>query len=177
VATASYIDAAFSFVVIFLLVSIAVYDFKHFIIPDGMVYAYLVVSFLWGSAAGGFALAGIGMTLVSGVVVAFPLFFLWAVSKGRWMGFGDVKLAAGLGMMLGILGGGSALIFAVWLGALVSLAIIAYGHVRTRMRMRFATRKARFTMKSEIPFGPFLVAGTLFVFLTDITLTRLIELL
>jgi prepilin signal peptidase PulO-like enzyme (type II secretory pathway) len=32
----------------FLLVSIAVYDLKHFIIPDGMAYAFMVVAFAWG---------------------------------------------------------------------------------------------------------------------------------
>jgi leader peptidase (prepilin peptidase)/N-methyltransferase len=78
------------------------------------------------------------------------------------MGFGDVKLAFGMGMMLGVGGGLSALVFAVWVGAIVSLCLIGIN--------RLARRRGRLTMKSEIPFGPFLVFGTFFVFFTQITL-------
>jgi leader peptidase (prepilin peptidase)/N-methyltransferase len=113
------------------------------------------------------------MTIVAGILVAAPLFLLWAVSRGRWMGFGDVKLAVGMGMMLGALGGGSALVFAVWLGAIGSLLFIAYGQLTNHLA-RFAHSTKRLTIKSEIPFGPFLVAGTLLVFFTHLTLWQLI---
>jgi prepilin signal peptidase PulO-like enzyme (type II secretory pathway) len=78
-----------------------------------------------------------------------------------------------MGMMLGLVGGGSALVFGIWLGAFVSLLIIACGRL-SRSLSRFAGAKGRFTMKSEIPFGPFLVAGTLFVYFTHVTLLNLV---
>lgn len=161
---------------IFLLVSIAAYDIRHFIIPDGLVYAYIILSFAWGVFSRGPSLQGMTEVLGSGVIVALPLFLLWALSKGRWMGFGDIKLSIGMGFMLGTLGGISALTFGVWLGAIVSLLLIVFQRI-ARKAARFAPHGKRFTIKSEIPFGPFLVAGTLFVFLTDITLFHIIRMM
>jgi len=97
---------------------------------------------------------------------------LWLVSKGRWMGFGDVKLALGMGFLLGVSGGLSALVFGIWIGAAVSVLLLAVLRV-LRIR-RFASRAGRFTIKGEIPFGPFLVTGTMLVFLTGITLASLV---
>lgn len=104
--------------------------------------------------------------LLAGPLVALPFFALWLVSKGRWMGLGDIKLAVVIGWMLGLLGGFSALIFGVWAGALVSLVIIGI--------TRLVSRRSGLTMKSEIPFGPFLAAGALFVLLTHITILALV---
>ncbi len=115
------------------------------------------------------------MVVLSGFAVAFPLFLLWALSKGRFMGFGDVKLAVGMGMMLGLLGGFSALIFGIWLGAIVSVLAVLVGKISTHLSL--ARGGQRLTMKSEIPFGPFLVAATLFVFFTHTTILSLIEVL
>ncbi len=165
----------YAWTAIFILLSIAVYDIRHFIIPDGMVYTYIVLAFLWGLVGYGLTISGAIMVVLSGFAVAFPLFLLWALSKGRFMGFGDVKLAVGMGMMLGLLGGFSALIFGIWLGAIVSVLAVLVGKISTHLSL--ARGGQRLTMKSEIPFGPFLVAATLFVFFTHTTILSLIEVL
>lgn len=146
----------------FLLISIAVYDIKHLIIPNGMLYALFALIFIWhvGNAYAGDI--SIGLTFLAGPLTALPLFLLWFLSNGRWMGFGDVKFALAMGWMLGIVGGLSAFVFAVWAGALVSLAVIGIS--------RLVSRRSGLTMKSMIPFGPFLVAATLFVLLTGVTM-------
>jgi prepilin signal peptidase PulO-like enzyme (type II secretory pathway) len=82
------------------------------------------------------------------------------------MGLGDIKLAVVIGWMLGLLGGFSALVFGVWAGALISLLIVGI--------TRLVSHRAGLTMKSEIPFGPFLAAGALFVLLTGSTILDLI---
>ncbi|MBP9771851.1 MAG: prepilin peptidase [Candidatus Pacebacteria bacterium] len=170
-----YATFFFSLAVIFLLTSLAVYDLRHLIIPDGMAYMFIVLAFLWGLYHNALTIPGALMTVRDGLLVASPLFLLWMMSRGRWMGFGDVKLAVGIGMLLGMLGGFSALIFAVWVGAIVSLAVL--GVTRFLSHVSLARRHQRLTMKSEIPFGPFLAAATLFVFLTNITIVSLIAIL
>ena len=70
------------------------------------------------------------------------------------MGFGDAKLAIGIGFLLGLSGGVSAVIMAFWLGALVGLGLVFYGRL-----VRLSRRYKYLTIKSEIPFAPFLIAG------------------
>jgi len=157
-----FINLVYLWIVSFLLIALSIYDIRHMIIPDGMliVLGAAVVAWhiggLWG------VWNTLLMALIAGPLVALPFFALWFVSKGRWMGLGDIKLAVVLGWMLGLLGGFSALIFGVWAGALVSLLTIGI--------TRLVSRRAGLTMKSEIPFGPFLVFGALLVLLTGITL-------
>ncbi len=76
------------------------------------------------------------------------LFFFLAivlVSRGKWMGLGDVKLAFLMGLFLGFPNILIALFFAFLIGAIIGVGLI------------LAKRK---TLKSEVPFGPFLVTGT-----------------
>jgi len=154
-----------------LLLMIAAYDLRHTIIPDPWVYTFAalaLVSQLLLSSRGGFDL----MTLLSGPLVAVPLFALWFFSRGAWMGFGDVKLALGIGWLLGPLYGIAAVFFAFVIGAAVSLPLIffssqAWGAFADRFIQLRSWRMggAGFTIKSEIPFGPFLVASTLIIWL------------
>ncbi len=75
------------------------------------------------------------------------MFFLLIVlvSRGRWMGVGDIKLAFLMGLVLGWPNILVALLLAFYIGAIAGLVLIVYGRKK---------------LKSEIPFGPFLVTGT-----------------
>ena len=61
------------------------------------------------------------------------------------MGFGDVKLAILMGLLLGMPNVFVALFLAFLFGAIIGLILMVCG------------RKG---LKSEIPFGPFLIVGT-----------------
>ncbi len=138
-----------------LLVVIAVYDLKHGIIPDQFSYLFSIMSFLLlFFETGNIMMAHVPTLLqvLAGPIIASPFLFLWWVSKGKWMGFGDVKLALGMGFLLGVAQGITALLIAFWLGALVSIFLLLL-------------KRYRFTMKSEIPFGPFLVCATCVTFI------------
>ncbi len=67
------------------------------------------------------------------------------------MGFGDGKLALSIGLLLGAPNGFSAIILAFILGSVCALAFTLFGSL-------FNAEK-RLTMKSEIPFAPFLILG------------------
>ena len=75
------------------------------------------------------------------------------------MGFGDAKLALGLGWFLGAEKTFLAFLFSFWLGAVIGIVLMLL--------------KNKFTMKSQIPFGPFLVAGALLAFFLEINVLNL----
>lgn len=162
----SSINLVYLWIVSFLLISLSIYDIRHMIIPDGMLIVLGAAALAWQVGGLWGTWHALFMTLVAGPLVALPFFTLWLISKGRWMGLGDIKLAVVMGWMLGLLGGFSALIFGVWAGALVSLAIIGI--------TRLVSHRTGLTMKSEIPFGPFLATGALLVLLTDVTILALV---
>lgn len=159
---------AYAFFIASLLLVIAGYDFKHFVIPNGFVYAFDMATF-GGLFAGG--VFNVEAGIAGG---AFFLFFgaLWLFSKGRAMGFGDAKLALGLGWLLGFAQGVAALLVAFWSGAIVGLLLIGISKIRT-----LSLSGKYFTLKSEIPFGPFLVFGALVSFLLRLDISMLTSLL
>ena len=143
-----------------LLLVITVYDIRHKIIPDTLVFSVALLSFigLFFVVAPGirmpvFHIPGI-YSILSGVIVALPFFLLWLISGGRWMGLGDAKLALGVGWLLGIEMAFSALTLAFWSGAIVGLALLAFSK--------------RYGLKSEIPFAPYIVLGAFIVFMFNL---------
>lgn len=120
-----------SLIVMALLVLITVYDFRHKIIPDAFAYTFAVVSFVAmfiqvsSPETQQFYVAIPDISqLFAGIILAFPFYFLWLISRGRWMGLGDAKLALGIGWFLGLAKGGTAIIYGFWIGALFSVLII-----------------------------------------------------
>lgn len=143
-----------------ILLAIAVYDLRHLIIPDSFVAALCGLSLAsLFFAEGSFVLPSL-WSLAAGPALALPLFLLWLMSRGRWMGLGDPKLMLGLGWFLGAVQGAFALMLAFYIGALVSLVILV---------ATFEKGGKGLTMKSEVPFGPFLILGAAAVYFTDIT--------
>jgi len=176
------ISTVISLAMMCLLVLMTVYDLKHKIIPNEFSYSFAAIAFLQiflnfnystSSVYFGIPFNFEGLTiLLSGILVAFPFYFLWLVSDGKWMGLGDGKLALGIGWLLGIKYGFSAIVFAFWIGAVISLivmggiALMKYISRRTGMGIR---QMYSMKFKSEIPFAPFLILGLLIVFFLNIS--------
>jgi leader peptidase (prepilin peptidase)/N-methyltransferase len=153
---------AYYLLIFSLLIIIAVYDFRHKIIPDGIVYFFVLLAFLH------IFFEPFQLTvLIAGPVLFLPFFLLWLVSRGRWIGFGDAKLAWGIGWLLGLSAGFSALFVAFYTGALVGVALIVFEQLSRRFSGLSLGGK-NFTMKSEVPFGPFLILGVFLVFFFEI---------
>lgn len=140
-----------------LLLVITVYDVRHKIIPDQFVYVFALLALanlfisssdasVTSAAAGALWQMPSYFALLAGPLIALPFAFLWLVSRGRWMGLGDAKLALGIGWLLGISGGVNAVILAFWIAAAVSVIWL------------FATYR-RFKPRTEVPFGPYLILG------------------
>lgn len=152
-----------------LLIAIAVYDVRHTIIPDAWVWTFNALALLTACVLPLPATSYTLSAILAGPVAALPLFALWLVSRGRWMGLGDAKLALGIGWLLGPVYGVAAIFGAFIFGAVVSLLILLplpfylrfLQIVRYYLLHRGVGVKSGtgFTMKSEVPFGPFLISS------------------
>ncbi len=148
------------FVVFSLLLVIVVYDLKHKIIPDNFSYAFASLSLLkmlFFPTTFPFTLTL--WDLFAGLILASPFALLWVISQGRWMGLGDAKLALGIGWFLGLKAGFVSIVLAFWIGAAFGLSLIAINKLQ-----KTSFFKHHVTMKSEIPFAPFLILGLLLVY-------------
>ena len=87
------------------------------------------------------------------------------------MGFGDVKLALGIGWLLGISAGLTAIFLAFVIGAVISVGILLIQQLRAGRSYggritKLGIPSGGLTMKSEVPFGPFLIAACVLLWLT-----------
>jgi len=139
------------FVAWMTLLFVVVYDFRHMIIPWGASGLLAVLGFIHLATQG-----ASGWEWAAGPILAAPFLLISLISKGTWMGWGDGALELGLGSLLGLSQGATAIFIAAWSGAAVGIVILLF--------------KKGYTMKSELPFGPFLVfgAGVAYFFHVDI---------
>lgn len=164
------INLGYWFFIVSCCVAIFVYDLRHYIIPDKILLPAVIVSSVYRLfAAFDLALLRSGNNtaqtffmnlfpeLVEGFKIIVPyllsafaaaafFLFLVIVTRGRGMGIGDVKLVFLMGLVLGWPQILPALFMAFFTGAAAGLALIIAG---------------KKTMQSQIPFGPFLIAGTM----------------
>lgn len=155
----------FALVIVSFFIVIAVYDIRHTIIPDIWVWTLNAFAFLWGISSLLLVQSHYAWwwIILGGPAVALPLFLLWVVSHGRWMGFGDVKLALAMGWLLGPMIGLYALMASFVIGAVVSVCILLPLPQIMRAFRVVSNESTHFSMKSEIPFGPFMIVATLIV--------------
>lgn len=148
-----------------MAVRLTAIDIREHLLPNRIVFpSYAVAGLLLLGAAGAYfffgpagtrtasdadaGLAGVpGLRLMAAAAALWAFYFLLRVVYPQGMGFGDVKLAGVLGLYLGYLGWGHVVAgtFAAFLfGGLWGIGLIV---------------ARRGTLKSAIPFGPFMLAG------------------
>ncbi len=139
---------------LWLLLLIAVSDGRTGLIPDALSIPFILCAFLraivWVSA-GVWSWPALLMLVFPGALIAGGFFaFQWIISRGRWVGSGDILLATGIGFLLTdpaqvILALGLAYV----LGAAVAVVLLARG-IKER--------------GGRLAFGPFLALGAFIVF-------------
>jgi leader peptidase (prepilin peptidase) / N-methyltransferase len=143
-----------------MLVTVSIIDVDCFRLPDRIVLPTLaasVVLVVVESLRAGHA-QRIGYAL-AGMAIYFGLLMVFHLISPRGMGFGDVKLAAVMGLYLGWLAAAylTAFVLVVW--ALLIGAVL--GSV-VGVTMLVAQGRSR---RTPIPFGPYLAVGALTVVL------------
>ncbi|HSE29005.1 MAG TPA: prepilin peptidase [Candidatus Saccharimonadales bacterium] len=127
-----------------LLTALFVYDLRWMLLPDKLVFPLITL---------GLVDAGLRVSLMPGTnyifyvlsgVTAIAGFYglLYFFSKGKWVGFGDVKLSIFIGAVLGWQKAIMVLLFSNVIGFLYVVPGLALG---------------KLNRKSRIPFGPFLI--------------------
>ena len=136
-----------SLAIIPFLVIIFVYDLKHYIIPDKVIYPAIGIALVYDLWKSDFLLSIFGKSdfLLSAFGATGFFLAIVVVSRGKWMGTGDIKLGFLMGLLLGWPKILVALFLAFLTGAIIGIGLMALG---------------KKTLKSEVPFGPFLVTGT-----------------
>lgn len=128
------------------LIVIFVFDLRYMEIPDrftvpAMAFALLAnlyLGFAWSS-------------LVLGAIAAGGFFLMqYVLSKGKWIGGGDIRLGVLMGLMLGLPSTVAALFVAYVVGAVYAGWLLA-------------TKRA--SAESQVPFGTFLAVATVVVML------------
>lgn len=123
------------------LIIIFVYDFKYYLILDKVVLPAIVIAFL-ANIVLGFSI----FNLVFAAVIGGGFFLLqFVISKGKWIGGGDIRLGVLMGVILGWPHILTALFISYILGSLFSIFLIIFG---------------RKDWGDKIPFGTFLSLGT-----------------
>lgn len=166
------VETVFYLIIWSILVVIFVYDLRHTIIPNKLVYSFAILSFVLSLIKIPFEMwfqFPYVLDLFSGFIFFIPFFCIWFFSGGRAMGLGDGKLVLGIGFLLGFVSGISAIVLAFWVGAIVSVLLMLIS--------RLNIGSHNITIKTEIPFAPFLILGTLILFFTQIDLLSLAWLL
>ena len=138
-----------------IMMALFIYDLRWRLLPNKLVFPLIVISLLL-SAVMNLGLAQVGLmdwliTLGLGMLPITSVYgILYLLSRGRWIGLGDVKLGIAIGLLIPWWGGVLVLFLSNLLASLASIPGLL---------------KRRISGASEIPFGPFLLVATYLVFL------------
>ena len=124
------------------------YDAKWFLLPDALNFTLIgigIISALVMIIGANDHLAALLNVLGAVGVLSGIYLLLYLVSGGRWIGFGDVKLGLGLGLLLGDL---QLAVLALFLANLIGCLIVIPLMITKKLKR-----------DSHVPFGPLLIAG------------------
>lgn len=133
-------------------VALTVYDILWQELPDRVVWPLAVVAAIQTAflAVVKHDWRILLWSILAVAVISGLFWLLFEISKGNWIGFGDVKLGIVLGLLAGTpLAALLVIFFASVLGTLASIPMLV---------------NAKQKMKLHIPFGPFLIAGLIVVY-------------
>ncbi len=138
--------AMLSGIILYMLLITAVVDAKHHQIPD----IFSIVIAVAGLVS--VALFGSMQDALMGMLVGAGWFgWQWLLSRGTWVGSGDILLAGALGLWLGFWPTIAMLVLAYSSGAITAAVLLARGDIRMK--------------NTHLGFAPFMAVGTVMSFL------------
>jgi len=129
------------------LIVIFVYDLKYCLVSDKVIYPAIFIVFLYDVYLAFMSgqLSVLTLSFATAFIIGGFFLLLVLISKEKWMGMGDVKIGVLMGLFFGPFQFLTAIFLAFLLGATVSVFLLIL---------------KKKTMKSEIPFGPFLTGAS-----------------
>jgi leader peptidase (prepilin peptidase)/N-methyltransferase len=140
----SFAQLALRSVFVLVLVQVIFFDFEHRLILDRVMFPSIALALVVSLFRNPWW-AGIAMGLGAGLIFLLLALVGSAIFKAEALGFGDVKLALFMGVLLGPLPTIQALFYGVFLAGVVSVGLIVWHR----------------TMKQTLAYGPYLAAGAL----------------
>ena len=142
-------------------------DMQYRIIPDSMqillgLLAVIIHSFAFirGDREISVYLEQFSRMLLDGGMVMAPLLLIFLITKGKGMGFGDVKYSFVVGLLLGMWNGFIALYMSFVFGGVVGAYLLWV---------------KKMDRKKAIPFGPYLFVGTYIMYFFESDIILLIQ--
>ena len=136
--------------VVFLIIFFI--DLKHYIIPNSLTYSMMILGFIKSFVPNldpifpNFLNSLIGGLLGYGIIWSI-IYFYRQFKKKEGMGLGDAKLFAVIGFWFGWI----SIPFIVFLSSIIALLSVLPDLLRSSKKL-----------SSQIPFGPFIILGTIF---------------
>ena len=124
------------------------YDAKWFLLPDRITLIFIMLGLLYAGSHIVFSGAAIEMllSLAGSLVILSGLYLLlYVISRGKWIGFGDIKL--GVGLALFVIDWRLAFI-ALFLANLYGTLLVLPGLISGKLKR-----------STHVPFGPLLILG------------------
>lgn len=149
-----------------IYVVITIYDLRHKIIPDPLVYTSIFIGILLHIFLVGYST----LDWLTGPILFTFFGLIWLISKGRAMGFGDAKLGLSIGILLGFAQGLSGIVLSFWIGTLITLL-----YMSVIKFLPLSHNRKRLTMKSEVPFAPFMILGAWISFIYQLDLFHVLS--
>jgi prepilin signal peptidase PulO-like enzyme (type II secretory pathway) len=146
----SLIDKGISLGIVACLITIFLADIKYQIIPDEILIALGIFS-LW------FAKDNFPDHIIAAAFLGSLFYLVYFLTKKRGMGFGDVKFAIGIGLLLGVKSGLLSIYLSFLIGGVIGI-ILLLGKFKK--------------MKSKIAFGPFLIIGVMLMLFFNTPITH-----
>ena len=128
--------------IIAVMIVIFIYDLHWYLILDIVTLPACFIIFILNLILG----FGLWNLLISGIIGGSFFLIQFVISKGKWIGGGDIRLGLLMGLALGWPGVLTAIIISYFIGSIVGLGLIMAGKKK---------------WGSEVPLGIFLTVGTI----------------
>lgn len=136
-----FLHILYWFVIVAFLIVIFVYDLKYYLILDKVIVPAIIFSLVCS-----FFLGHNVLHLLLAALLGGGFFLLqFVVSKGKWIGGGDIRLGFLMGIILGWPNILTGLFIAYLSGSIISLSLLYFG---------------KKSWKDQVPFGTFLTFAT-----------------
>jgi prepilin signal peptidase PulO-like enzyme (type II secretory pathway) len=138
----SLVELLCYWLIVFVMLAIFVFDARWYLIPDKITLPAIAVIFVLNLYLG-FNWQNL---VISGIIGGSFFLLQFVISRGKWIGGGDIRMGVLMGVALGLTGLAVALFLAYIIGSLVGISLMALGRKK---------------WGSQVPFGIFLSTGCL----------------
>ena len=163
----NYYAIIFLSVLFILYLIIFFIDLKHFIIPDSLNFSIIILA-IFKNFLPNFNTSfihDINQSIIGGMVgylsIWIIIYLYRVIKKIEGMGLGDAKLMAGIGLLFGW----QSIPFVLFVSAVLGLISVIPSLINKKKNLR-----------SEIPFGPFIIIACFIYFICGDFLSSLIQL-